>query len=614
MIMAKKSDVLGLHRLKNQNVKRNVFDISSQKFATQCVGEILPVFVEEVMPNDRLSINAHSFTRTAPLSSTAFASFSHEVKYFFVPYSQLWRYFRPQIINTSMKNLNGSFDSYIANGFVYDETGNTHFPYFNRNTLSACIVTAAKSGRLINRMYQRAVGMAKLSEALGYGTYSSILNPANWSEVNGVMTWNGDLGSDDYTTYDGNVLLNPFRYLAYQKICFDYFRIKQWQQNRAYMFNMDYISPSKYAEFQTYFSAFVNNGQMVSTNVPIFCDMNICSLPLSAITGSLPKPQFGSVASAKVSTDYLSLNSPSFSTDVSPVASQSVDAFVSNSQQKLGIDSHIIQKVYSSDVASTSSVDVNELRYAFALQKYREIVGSNDNDYISQIEAHFGFRPKVESTRCTFIGGFSDEINVSTVVNNNLSDNNSTVLGGLMQSSANGNIDFTAPDYGIVIGVSTYVPQFSYPAVGIDRRNTYSDVTDFPVPELDSVGMQEQRLLEIDANFNVLNGYGKTSSIGYVPRYFEWKMSKNLHLGYFNFALNNQVLGFSTDKMVDYDTDDPSSSAYVSNWLNCLPEYADNVFTNNRHQLLSDDTFYTAYGFNVSVVRSMSVYGLPDCN
>lgn len=613
--MTKKTDVLGLHRIKNNDVKRNVFDLSSQKFATQPIGEILPVFVEEVMPNDRISIKANSFTRTAPLSTTAFASFSHEVKFFFVPYSQLWRYFRPTIIGTSMNNLQGRSDSYMASDFESPVLGNTSLPYFSRNTLSKAIFEAAKDGRVISSTYQRAVGMAKLAEALGYGTYSSVLDPSHWSKnSDGSYSWLDDQGIDS-VAYDANIALSPFRYLAYQKICYDYFRIRQWQLNAANKYNIDYVLPSSVSSFESQFSSFVNQGKISSQNNTIFCDINQCCLPLSVFTGALPKPQFGSVASAKVSIGSISLGNPSFNTSASPVSSQPVYAQAVASEQKFIIGSNQVTSVNSSNVDLVNGgVDVNNLRNAFALQRYNEITGSNDTDYISQIEAHFGFRPKVESTKCTFIGGFSDELNVSTVVNNNLSDDNSTVLGGLIQSGSNGSIDFFAPDYGIVIGVSTFVPQFSYPAVNIDRRNTYTDSSDFPVPELDSIGMQELRAFELDATPSTLDYYGKSSSVGYVPRYFEWKIANNHHIGYFNFALNNQVLGLSSVKLASYDIDDRFDYGFVSRWLMCLPEYADNIFTNNRHELLSDDNFYSAYNFNVAVVRSLSVYGLPESN
>lgn len=608
--MAKKTDILGLHRIKNTNVKRNVFDLTSQRFVTQSVGEILPVFCEEVMPNDRLSINSHCFSRTAPLSSTAFASFSHEVKFFFVPYSLMWRFFRPQITNTSMFNLNGDNDSYIAGSLTSGIGGSTNLPYFQRVTLRNAIVKAATNGGRIGRMYQRSVGMAKLAESLGYGSFPSVLDPSKWSvSTNDIATWNGSDGDDvnpDYLS-NANIALNPFRYLAYHKACYDYYRIKQWQQNRANMYNLDYIMPNGTSSLDSSMQQFVNDG----LNSPCFFDINQCTLPLSIFNGALPKPQFGSTASAKVTGD-ISIANPTFY--ASGKTGSAVTASASANTNNLLIGGNKVTKIDGDVPYDGLNVSINDLRNAFALQRYREIVGSNDTDYISQIEAHFGFRPKVESTKSTFIGGFSDDINVSTVVNNNLADNNSTVLGGLMQGGSTGSVDFVAPDYGIVIGLSTYVPQFSYPSLQIDRRNTFTDVTDYPVPELDSIGMQELRTFELDASPSFLDNVGVSSSVGYVPRYFEWKIGRNNHMGYFNFALNNQVLGFSSAKMLAYDRELSSSYEYVSSWLMCYPEYCDNVFTNNRHQLLSDDCFYSAYNFNVSAVRSLSVYGLPDCN
>ena len=43
------------------------------------------------------------------------------------------------------------------------------------------------------------------------------------------------------------------------------------------------------------------------------------------------------------------------------------------------------------------------------------------------------------------------------------------------------------------------VPQLDYAHVGIDRNLFKTDATDFPIPELDSIGMQTQYRCELSA-------------------------------------------------------------------------------------------------------------------
>ena len=58
---------------------------------------------------------------------------------------------------------------------------------------------------------------------------------------------------------------------------------------------------------------------------------------------------------------------------------------------------------------------------------------------------------------------------------------------------------FTSTTYGIIIGLYRAVPQLDYSHVGIDRNLLKTDATDFPIPELDSIGMQTQYRCELSA-------------------------------------------------------------------------------------------------------------------
>ena len=68
------------------HLQRNVFDLSqNQVFSAKC-GQLLPVFVEEVNPNESFQISSSSFLRTQPLNTASYARLTQRVDFFFVPF------------------------------------------------------------------------------------------------------------------------------------------------------------------------------------------------------------------------------------------------------------------------------------------------------------------------------------------------------------------------------------------------------------------------------------------------------------------------------------------------------------------------------------------------
>ena len=79
--MANRSDIMGLHGLKNKP-SRNSFDVSARNLFTAKIGELLPCAVYEMNPGDSIRIDASYFTRTAPLQSAAFTRLRENVHLF----------------------------------------------------------------------------------------------------------------------------------------------------------------------------------------------------------------------------------------------------------------------------------------------------------------------------------------------------------------------------------------------------------------------------------------------------------------------------------------------------------------------------------------------------
>jgi hypothetical protein len=130
--MANRSDIMGLHGLKNKP-SRNSFDVSARNLFTAKIGELLPCAVYEMNPGDSIRIDASYFTRTAPLQTAAFTRLRENVQFFFVPYSQLWKYFNTQVLN--MTSSAGQDVSRIATSPFANEKVTTGMPYIAYSVL-----------------------------------------------------------------------------------------------------------------------------------------------------------------------------------------------------------------------------------------------------------------------------------------------------------------------------------------------------------------------------------------------------------------------------------------------------------------------------------------------
>ena len=114
---------------------------------------------------------------------------------------------------------------------------------------------------------------------------------------------------------------------------------------------------------------------------------------------------------------------------------------------------------------------------------------------------------------------------------------------------------FTATTYGMIIGIYRAVPQLDFSRVGIDRNLFKTDATDFPIPELDSIGMQTQYRCELSApliglckdfsdNNPSVTDIDMSVTYGYAPRYAELKSARDYFEGGFLGTYSSWVTGY----------------------------------------------------------------------
>ena len=668
--MANRSNIMGLHGLKNKTSK-NSFDLSHRNLFTAKVGELIPCSVFELNPGDTIDLDTSYFTRTAPLDSAAYTRLRENVQFFFVPYSQLWKYFDSQVMNMTSTS-NGADISRVASGLTSNSKITTQMPFVQYKALHEELTNQANAGidalgspsgltdSLLNNGEYRWSCSAKLLQMLGYG---------NFPEQNfAISQGQSHYQLDDYTLAPDlpgipnnsyNLNLSIFRLLAYHKVCNDHYTYRQWQPYNAYLCNVDYLVPDKSGSLDISNLLPWKNNLSGKDNLTLL-DMRFSNLPLDYFNGVLPTPQFGNesvvnlnlgnaTGSANVSgttSDPLTslplvtrVKTQVGETSTAPYAGKSIGSLVTDTNGNLGDNSnppfvnvgflqdhrHDFSGTASIDTSLSGNLSIAALRQATALQKYKEIQLANDSDFVSQIEAHFGVTPKHSDTVSYFLGGASSMIDINPQVNSNLADwTQSTAIKAAPLGQGHGKIKFTADTYGIVLGIYRCVPVLDYAHVGVDRTLLKTDASDFVIPELDSIGMQQSIIGEImmPSYHNGTSGLpvgGYTvrpiNSFGYAPRYAEYKTSFDRFNGEFCYSLGNWVTGLDLSRLWDltygqHSTND-FSKILAPELFNCRPDLVKSIFLNQKTLLTSDDNLFVGLVNMAYVIRRLSRYGLP---
>lgn len=652
--MANRSDIMGLHGLKNKP-SRNSFDVSARNLFTAKIGELLPCAVYEMNPGDSIRIDASYFTRTAPLQTAAFTRLRENVQFFFVPYSQLWKYFNTQVLNMTSSAC-GQDVSRIATSPFANEKVTTGMPYIAYSALHKYLYKmgqAAKSkfGTSFLDNFKNSVfdnngeyrwsASSKLLQLLGYGRF-------DYQNMSYTDFRDESVGGMSHLP---NVSI--FRLLAYQKICNDHYQFRQWQGYDASLCNIDYVTPSGSMDLSTQLEN-INFTSGRNADRLNFLDLRFSNLPLDYLNGVLPTAQFGSESvvsiNGSLSLDKIRFNvlnpdphyparrfgfemnnswlgSTNSDLQFEKVSAKTSFGGVRPSPQSATTDipqgtqiKSIYGDITNQDGSSLSLLTVAALRQAYAAQKYKEIQLANDVDFASQIEAHFGVKPKHANDTSYFIGGSSSMIDINPIVNQNLSGDEQANYKASPIGNGSSKIKFTADTYGVVMGIYRCTPVLDYAHIGIDRTLCKTDASDFVIPEMDSVGMQQNYLFEVQApSFNktkigFINDEDFAKSYGYAPRYSEYKTNYDKYNGDFCFTLDSWVTGLPADMIDELTRTNISTMQIAPELFNCRPSLCDSIFVNQNNYLVSDDKLYVGMVNMAYVTRNLSRYGLPYSN
>jgi hypothetical protein len=588
------ANIMNMVNLKN-NVHRSGFDLSRRNCFTAKVGEIIPVLCEEILPGDKWKINMREFMRTAPVQTASFGRVRQYYDFYFVPYNLLWDKWESWIMQTKQafhaKSILASADEFP-----------TH-PYMSMNEMLSLFTDMQDHDANYYLDYSAPVrvvdttpvydGASRLMSYLGYPLTKS----------SGIS---------------GDLALNPFPVLAYQKIYQDYFRFSQWEDAAPWTYNLDYILTSGALKLQL---DAIKQGR--SVNIPNMFTLRYCSLDKDYFNGLLPTPQYGDTAIAgplsglgqvvatgdhRVNFDFTLAKSTSPASEhrslvipreggiVTYAGSGSSDpSQISGTFSSTHLDGSDSWRTYP----GTLGLSVLLLRQAEALQKWKEITLSGDLDYKTQLQKHWNVNVSEDNSyMCKYLGGIANNLDISEVINTNLdSPESEAEIHGKGVSASNGNINFSSHQYGLIMCVYHCKPIIEWNANNLlPRMLTKTKVTDYAIPEFDQIGMES--VLRGQFIYNAVQNWSKP--IGYAPRYIDYKTTVDVVHGEFQDSLKPWVIPHTLS--VTFGNDINFKTFKVD------PAVLDNMFGVAASEA---DQFRCTVYFDIKTIRNLDRDGLP---
>lgn len=610
-------NIMNLTAVRNKP-SRNGFDLSQKINFTAKVGELMPVWWTPVLPTDSLRVKVNNFIRTQSLNSAAFARMRGYFDFYFVPFSQMWQHF-----NTAVTQMNTNLQ--FASGPVISDNKalSGQLPYFTCEQVANYIISLGQNKNAFG--FFRSTMTCRLLEYLGYGNFYPY-------DPNGSQKWTWS----DHPMLN-NLALSPFPLMAYQKIYADYNRYTQWERTNPSTFNMNYITGNGDLNLDLMVSGF--------TDTFNFLDLRYSNWQKDLFHGVLPVAQYGEASVVPVSEGslpvstvgyinehslplYLYANDKKTDFKVQNISPGDSNKYVYYEGEADTPPDNLAVKNGSYTVrtngeahanSSTFALSILALRRAEAAQKWKEVSLASEEDYPAQIGAHWGEKPSdFLSGMCRYLGGITSNLDINTITNTNLADDNAALQRATGTFNAAGGIKFdSAGQYGIVMCVFRALPILDYTTTGVYFGATLTDVTDFPIPEFDRIGMESVpvcRALNPALEDKLSPPIKADSYFGYAPRYIDWKTAIDVSRGEFTNTLESFVMKFNDDDLfaadsVDYpDNPNVEADSIKAGFFKVNPHTVDTLFAVDADKA---DHLLCSTFFDVKVVRSLDTNGLP---
>ena len=530
------------------NIRRSVFDRSHVYKTTFNEGQLIPYFVDEVIPGDTFTLNPVEFCRLATPVVPFMDNIYIESFFFFVPSRLVY----DKWVNLcgEQENPEDSTDYLVPTVSLTGDMTNKLPDYMGIACASGTFNNISvnclpfRSYWLIWNEWFRDENLQK-SVKVSKGETNTVLDPMGQSTANpnyglpsGVTNW-----------YDP----------APRGKRYDYFTgALPWPQKGPAV-----------------------DLPLAGSSAPIFSyDIGDTSISDKSVTAPNVNSSTGQVVGTFMATNLGSVVGRRFS------QGSSVPLL------------HTDNPMLFADLTNVSTVTINSLRQAFMLQRYYEIDARGGTRYTEKLQAHFGVtNPDARLQRPEFLGSHSSMMNINPVTQTSSTDS-TTPQGNLAAYGLNAQryhaFTKSFSEFGYVIGLINVRADLTYQQ-GVNKMWLRSDVLDFYWPSFAHLGEQAIQNIEIYCQGNDED----KKVFGYQERYAEYRYKPSLITGQFRSTYKEPLdIWHLSQKFVTLPTlsdefiqDHPPISRVVA-----VPSYP--------HFLLD-------VKFNLKCIRPMPMYGIP---
>lgn len=602
--------------------RRSGFDLSNRVCFTSKAGELLPVFWDIVYPGDSFKIKTQLFTRTQPLNTAAYTRIREYLDFYFVPL---------RLINKNLPTaLMQMQDNPVqATGLSSNKVVTTDIPWIpiglpsNDYASLTGLAFLRKDSSIVENLlgFDSITMSAKLLMYLRYGSFlpSGTIDAQKSLGLSDSL----DLRSSETPT-TGYTSMHILPLAAYQKVYADFFRFTQWEKNQPYTYNFDWYSGGNVLAALT--SATLAKKYYSDDNL---FTLRYANWPKDMFMGVMPDSQLGEVSIVDASgsegtfpVGLLDVNNGTLRAGLlARSGSSPSDHSALEMQTSSTLSANTTYGVYAQRASGlASSFTILQLRMSEAVQKYREVSQFADQDARGQIMAHFGVSlSPVLSDKCVYLGGSSSNIDLSEVVNTNITGDNVAEIAGKGVGTGQGSFSGQFDEYGIIIGIYHNVPLLDYVVTGQPQNLLYTNTADLPFPEFDSIGMQTLQFGRFVNSKSISWTSGvdyRVQTMGYLPRFFDVKTRYDEVLGAFRSTLKNWVAPLDPSYVSQWLKSSVTSSGALALNLNygffkVNPCVLDSIFNVKCDSTIDTDQFLTALYMDIKAVRNFDYDGMP---
>jgi hypothetical protein len=437
------------------DISRSRFDRSASVKTTFNTGDIVPFFLEEVLPGDTFNVKTSKVVRMQTLLTPLMDNLYLDTYYFFVPNRLVWQHWKE---------------------FCGENTESAWIP--ETEYAMPQITSPASTGWEVGTIadyFGIPTGVANLSvSALPFRAYALIMNEwfrdENLQDPLVVPVDDATVAGVNTATFVTDVAKGG--------------------------------KPYKAAEYHDYFTSALPAPQKgPDVTIPVSSGAN---LPVFALTDYITKPE-GMVNNSALHWCSADLNSITSSAPTGYLGVKAGATGVESDSQSAISGSYVPANLWAVNDGSVSSATINQLRMAFQIQKFYERQARGGSRYTEVIRSFFGVTsPDARLQRPEYLGGNRVPININQVIQQSGTGSESgstpqgTVVG--MSQTTDTNSDFTKSftEHGFIIGVMVARYDHTYQQ-GLDRLWSRKDKFDFYWPVFANIGEQAIKNKEIYA-------------------------------------------------------------------------------------------------------------------